>query len=282
MTGRWRRNFALGATLALAGAGAAAAPKTEPPRPDGPPGLAVEEVEVELERTRAAMCAKSDFDGDSYRPFVCDPRCDCLNSEFISELERCEETTAGTFVASQADLEAPPASCVSPQTNLCRATNIPDPFFTIIVDACATSGLSGCFETADCPSGEVCSRDDDGTQGRCYDPCTSIADCAQPPSRCETSIACQHDGQCPDGWSCALTSLFQGTCRKTGCTSNADCELVLPGASVTFAGVGPADSPAPVECSVSTGAGDPVTTPINSNDALFCISQIEAVTGACD
>ena len=31
-----------------------------------------------IERNRAAMCAKADADGDSYRPFVCDARCDCL------------------------------------------------------------------------------------------------------------------------------------------------------------------------------------------------------------
>jgi hypothetical protein len=51
---------------------------------------------------------------------------------------------------------------------------------------------------------------------------------------------------------------------------------------VTLAGLGPADSPAAVDCSVQGDFGQVTTTPINSNDALECISQIEAVTGACE
>jgi hypothetical protein len=45
--------------------------------------------------------------------------------------------------------------------------------------------------------------------------------------------------------------------------------------------VGPPNSAAVVDCTVTSGVDDVVSTPINSNDALECIAQIEAVTGAC-
>jgi hypothetical protein len=250
--------------------------QTGPPGPPGPSGdVAVEQLEAEVERNRAAMCAKADFDGDSYRPFVCDPRCGCLEPDFLAELVSCSETSPGTFVASQS---GPPSSCVVPApSNFCGAIPYATGQAIAFVDACGSSSQRSCAESSDCSNGEFCSNSN-GFDGICHIPCSSTADCAQPPPRCETSIQCNFAIPCPSGWTCS-SLLGGGSCRKSGCTSDADC--VVPGRGVTLAGVGPADSPAAADCSVSDELGRVVTTPINSNDAFFCIAQIEAVTGEC-
>jgi hypothetical protein len=248
-----------------------------PPGPEGPAGPPGPSGDLVAE----AVCAKSDVDGDSYRPFVCEPRCDCIAPDFLAQLESCAETTPGTFVASQAG-PAPSPSCVTPEpSNQCGVISYAAGQAFVLVDACDSSSEFGCYESSDCASGEVCSEDDSGFLGRCHVPCSSIEDCPQPPPACVTSVSCQVDEQCPSGWDCAWSAPFVGTCRKYGCTSDADCEFVLAGPSVTLAGVGAANSPAAVACSVTADSGDAVSQLINSNDALECIAQIEAVTGAC-
>jgi hypothetical protein len=252
-----------------------------PPGPEGPAGPpgptgdeAVAQLEAELERTRAAACAEADFRGVSYRPFTCEPRCGCIAPDFLAQLESCEQTAPGTFVASQS---GSPSACVESPPNVCSLIFFPSGEILVGLDACASSSEFGCFESSDCPSGEVCGGATPFVAGRCHVPCESIEDCPQPPPHCETSIPCNFAVPCPSGWTCS--SLLGGSCQRSGCTSDADC--AFPALNVTLAGVGSADDPAAVDCSVTGEFGIVVSQPINSNDALYCISQIEAVTGAC-
>jgi hypothetical protein len=252
-----------------------------PPGPEGPAGPpgptgdeAVAQLEAELERTRAAACAEADFRGVSYRPFTCEPRCGCIAPDFLAQLESCEQTAPGTFVASQS---GSPSACVESPPNVCSLIFFPSGEILVGLDACASSSEFGCFESSDCPSGEVCGGATPFVAGRCHVPCESIEGCPQPPPHCETSIPCNFAVPCPSGWTCS--SLLGGSCQRSGCTSDADC--AFPALNVTLAGVGSADDPAAVDCSVTGEFGIVVSQPINSNDALYCISQIEAVTGAC-
>jgi hypothetical protein len=244
-----------------------------PPGPEGPAGPPGPSGDLVVE----ALCAKSDFDGDSYRPFVCDPRCGCLAPEFIAGLASCDETLAGTFVAGQPG-EVLSFSCVTqPAVNICSQIfdqGVP------VGSACTSSSFAACNNITNppCPSGEACSVAGlpVPAQGLCYRTCSSTADCPNPPPSCESSLACSSSSGCPTGWVCS-----GGLCEKVGCTSDAECDVALPGPTVTLAGVGPPNSAAVVDCTVTSGVDDVVSTPINSNDALYCISQIEAVTGAC-
>jgi hypothetical protein len=225
----------------------------------------VNSINTELHRNRTAMCAKADADGDSYRPFVCDARCGCIPPDFIAELESCSETSPGTFVASQPD-EVISNSCAE-QFDSC----LPLSGSTIL--ACSSNSGNQCSEDSDCAPGASCI--DFSELGFpiqiCVDSCATNAQCPSLGFSCTSSFPCQFG--CPSGWTCGTG----GTCVKAGCTSDDDCDFVLPGPALSLAGVGSEDSPEPVTCSVS-GVG-PVS--INSNDALACIEQIEAVTGAC-
>ena len=80
--------------------------RAQPAPPDPQVGL-----KVEMERTRAAMCAKADVDGDSYRPFVCDARCPCLDTEIVEGLFSCETLEPGHVVAEGRVTEV--HSCIS-------------------------------------------------------------------------------------------------------------------------------------------------------------------------
>jgi len=64
------------------------------------PALAQQE-RPSLSRIEEAMCAKAGVDGDTYRPFFCPPRCDCLSATNISQVTNCIEGPAGTFTAQQ-------------------------------------------------------------------------------------------------------------------------------------------------------------------------------------
>ena len=237
----------------------------------GAPALAerpsVNSINTELHRNRT--CAKADADGDSYRPFVCDARCDCIPPPFIAEVESCDETSPGTFVAKQPD-EVISNSCVEEFAENSCSEN-----FESVKGCSWNSGFDlPCTNTAQCFGGAFCVIPPGLPIGVCIDPCTSDADC--PPISqgfsCTSSFLCTFG--CPSGWTCGTG----GTCVKAGCTSDDACDIVLPGPGLSLVGVGPNDSPEPVSCSFS-GGGGPV--PINSNDALECIAQIEAVTGAC-
>jgi hypothetical protein len=62
-------------------------------------------------------------------------------------------------------------------------------------------------------------------------------------------------------------------CRRP-CTSDTDCPATT--ATATLSGVTQRNSPDVVLCDAEAGSRK-----INSNDALFCLDQIEAVTGPC-
>jgi hypothetical protein len=71
--------------------------------------LSVASVDRAQKRMTAAICAKADADGDSYRPFVCTPRCDCLAGLLDSQSpQSCDETTPGSFAI---EFPAAPGTC---------------------------------------------------------------------------------------------------------------------------------------------------------------------------
>jgi hypothetical protein len=232
----------------------------------------VNSINTELHRNRAAMCAKADADGDSYRPFVCDARCDCIPPDFLAALESCSETSPGTFVASQPDQVVSHACVEEFGENSC-SENFVDLFGTPFKGCSWNSGFDlPCTSNAQCFGGASCVIPPGLSVGVCIDLCTSDADCPDPSigSSCQTLFPCS--GGCPSGWTCGANN----TCTKAGCTSDAECDIVVPGPGLSLTGVGSEDSPEPVTCSVAGAAA-----PISSNDALLCIEQIEAVTGSC-
>jgi len=121
------------------------------------PRPSINSVDAAQKRTNAAICAKADADGDSYRPFVCDPRCDCLAPFLIQTAPTvCDESSPGVF-----DVAAPGAPtcsngfCVGVGGNFC------------------TPGGAGCFPGQQCVTTcafTICIS-------RCVQPCTSDAVC---------------------------------------------------------------------------------------------------------
>jgi len=66
----------------------------------GLPRLAAGQERLSLERLAEAICEKADADGDSYRPKVCQPRCDCLEDLLGLpgiQVTSCMETDPETF-----------------------------------------------------------------------------------------------------------------------------------------------------------------------------------------
>lgn len=112
-------------------------------------------VDAAQKRTNAAICAKADADGDSYRPFVCDPRCDCLAPILLQTSPTvCEESSPGVF-----DIAAPGAPtcsggyCVGVGGNFCTAGSCPSG--QQCVTNCAFSiCISRCAQP--CASNETC------------------------------------------------------------------------------------------------------------------------------
>jgi hypothetical protein len=166
-------------------------------------------VDAEQKRTNAAICAKADADGDSYRPFVCEPRCDCLASALQSGSPRsCSATAPGDFLI---EFGVPAGTCQG--------------------GFCATSAPLGCSPVVpgSCPVGETC-----------------ITSCA--------------------------FSICISSCRRA-CSSDSGC----PGPLATLTGVSTPDSPSVAVCTAAPSAAKK----INSNDALRCLSQVQAATGPC-
>ena len=95
----------------------------------------INSVDAAQKRTNAAICAKADADGDSYRPFVCDPRCDCLAPVLLQGSPTvCDESSPGVF-----EIGTPgPPTCNNGR--------------------CAGVGGSACVPElpATCPSGQQC------------------------------------------------------------------------------------------------------------------------------
>jgi len=204
-----------------------------------------------FERVVAAMCAKADVDGDSYRPIFCDRRCDCVNS---SDASACVETSPGTFDITDAPAGACGDACVADPNSGWRV--------------CASSSAKTC---GSCDPGEFCYG---AEVPYCARLCTTHADCTQPVTNgaCNNGpVACATDADCVDGISQPGTCIG-GTCAIADCNQASDC------GGVTLSGVSVPDSSSPATCTRGS-----VAAAINANDALECIAQVETAIGqACD
>jgi hypothetical protein len=213
----------------------------------GAPAVLAQGTRDSLERHREAMCAKADVDGDSYRPFVCDPRCDCLSSGEIAQATNCSETAPGIFEVVVMPQGVCGDACVSANGS----------------SVCASSSFDSC--TASCSNpGEIC------VVNTCVRFCTDHDDCTAPVNTHCTNkpIDCATDDDCAPGDTCNV-----GKCMGVACTQDSDCA-----STHELAGVSAPDSPTPATCQPESG--DPIT--INTNDALECIAQAEAAIGqAC-
>lgn len=155
-------------------------------------------IDAQQSRLEAAICAKADADGDSYRPFVCPARCDCFQT--LGVPSSCQETSPGTY---QIGFSTLPGTCSS--------------------NVCSNSTFAPCSTGAPClAAGEVC------------------------------------------------IGTIIGSCRRT-CSTGADCPPRPSGAAI-LSGVTAPDSPDVAICNVNG-----IETSINSNDALMCLAQAEAV-----
>jgi len=211
---------------------------------------------LSLEKIRDAVCANADAKGETLRPYVCDPRCDCLESSAIASATGCTETAPGTF-------SAPTVTDLGPCGDICVEGAI-----------CGSSSLSGCSVSSECATGEVCLYVPFFGTDVCFLPCSTNADCPGT-ELCEGSPlgSCVVDGDCPISGSCSSAN----TCDPLVCSQDADCQL--PASTLSLTGVAGPDSPDPVTCSDIQAATSEL---VNSNDALECIAQIETAIGqAC-
>src|SRR5262245_36747493 len=110
----------------------------------------VKSVDAAQKRTNAAICAKADADGDSYRPFVCQPRCDCLAPMLLqSTSSSCEEPSPGVFGI---ELFGPPGECVSGH---CTSGGLQPPFTPCHLGGTCPAGtecVTSCFPIIGCTS----------------------------------------------------------------------------------------------------------------------------------
>lgn len=155
-------------------------------------------IDAQQKRLEAAICAKADVDGDTYRPFVCPPRCDCFQT--LGVPSSCQQPSPGSYLIG---FSTEPGTC----------------------------------------SSNVCSNST-------FQPCA-------------TGVPCQSAGE-----SCSGTIIK--TCKRP-CTGNANCPP-RPSGVAQLTDVTTPDSPGVVTCNVGG-----VVTEINSNDALQCLSQVEAL-----
>jgi hypothetical protein len=189
------------------------------------PRPSISTIDAAQKRMNAAICAKADADGDTYRPFSCEPRCDCFGPQLVTGAvvpATCEEISPGVF-----DL----------------GFNVPG---TCSGGSCEGVGGNACDpQNPACPAGQECQ-----TRPNCtpFPPLGITCDfCSMP---------CASDEVCPN----------------------------LPAPLVArLLNVSPPDSPNVVVCVTDTDGNPFNDTPvnINSNDALECLEQVEAVTGPC-
>jgi len=227
----------------------------------------LEAQEQRSDAIEAALCAVADAEGDTYRPVFCAAQCGCA---FDPGLDAdCFEESPGTFVGIATGA---PGSCVegfancSPFSTVGPICDVPassgDPCVSdddcsgteecfVVSGECSPSGV-GCDPYAALPCGgtEICLP----TSSVCLEPCTVPT---------TTSVECSVGSQCASGPQTGMT-----------CSTDADCggdELVR------LAGVTSAGSLVSVSCQPDPPGGTAI--PINSNDALECISQIETAIG---
>jgi hypothetical protein len=158
-------------------------------------------LDAAQKRTNSAMCAKADADGDSYRPFFCDPRCDCLAPLLLQGSPNiCEESSPGVFDIA---ITGPPTCtngyCVGVATGSCNAS----------VNFCGPGQVcvASCFLTA-------CTY-------RCELPCTSDATCPPIPGPI-AKLSGVSEPDSPHAVNCdvLLTPLDPATATSTKINSN--------------------------------------------------------------
>lgn len=207
------------------------------------------EQEARLDETQAALCAKADADADTYRPYFCPPRCDCLAN--LTLADSCISPSPGEILVQTAPdvIPARDAFCTGVCINISLITS---------GDYCQTS--------ADCPANFSCNFRELGDAVLCTDNVPPCSNCAA-------------------GYSCAplvppFTQTFCSAAPGAACPDTAPgspivcaslSELAIsPAVLMTLTGVAAANSPDVVTCQ---------GVQINSNDALECIAQIESATG---
>jgi hypothetical protein len=212
-----------------------------------------------LEKMQAAICAKADVDGDSYRPVFCPPSCSCSTNEPYGAGTVCEELVAGDYQVSRPE----------PYTPQCRGV-------------CATAfGVvyGSCRIDADCDSGSTCTF----SYGRCAEgpgfgslcandvPCGFVAGACSLDStgQCMDEDPCSSDADCDyAGFSCDTTL---GYCTSGSCTGPGSCSA----GTKSFVYLSLTNVTAPGTLTAADCSGQPV----NSNDAAACLAQVESVLG---
>lgn len=132
-------------------------------------------IEVEHERTRAAICAKVEADGDTYRPLACNPRCDCFGPHAVGSVSSCDELPSTQFNVSFAFTLGLCEGWCNPSLQTCQGSGVA---CTTDVDCVqpAVCDLSSRRPCGACLQGESC------VDGVCVRECSVDVDCEVPAS----------------------------------------------------------------------------------------------------
>jgi hypothetical protein len=146
----------------------------------------ISSVDAAQKRTNAAICAKADADGDSYRPFVCEPRCDCLAEVLLqSPPNLCDESSPGVFdIGAVGAPSCNDGYCEGVAPSLCLPTTNP---CLIPGQECVTS----------------CSPF--GCVGVCRQPCASDATCPPVPTGPAARLSGVSPPDSPNAVDCVVT-----------------------------------------------------------------------------
>jgi hypothetical protein len=225
-----------------------------------------------IEHSVAAMCLKADVDGDSYRPYVCEPSCDALaaNIATLDPSLTCKEPSPGDFyVRSETLLDAYCEGQCSDTFQTCTSDDqCPENFCVTNFDTCFITG-DPCFSTANCPVVDNhCVADALNFEG---------ATCVWP-------TPCESAAECPQGWVCQFDG-SQNVCQGVVPVCNPPsgllpdpilCDTVPQLPVLRLEGVAD-DLTAPTAVGVTLP--DDSTASINHGDALECLTLIEVATG---
>jgi hypothetical protein len=214
------------------------------------PFLAEAQQRPSLSRLEEAICEKADADGDSFRPKLCTPRCDCVDAVvgWVASMDTCQGSIPGMIEAGSVN-PAHDAHC-----------------FGLCLDS-QTLTLTGeiCSTPTECGTSALCMFSDPSSN--------DVTSCISP------DVLCGSDADCATGFSCGgnrCTYTGSFSCPGSVPTSPITCATYPAelNADVTLVGMDVADTAAVVECQNLFG-----TTSINSNDALKCRDRIEELFG---
>lgn len=232
-----------------------------------PPAGAQTNMRPSIEHGVTAICLKADVEGDSYRPYVCDPHCEHLSDEIatLDASHTCKEPSPGDFdvrsetlidLYCQGECSATGFPCTSDSScpgNICAT----------VFNECSITG-DECFSDLNCPVVENHCEADSFFGG----------------GYCAWSNSCSSSDDCPQGWTCS-----GGVCRGVLPECNPPsgllpslvlCASVPQPPVLQLEGVSE-DVTTPTAVTVTRP--DASTVPINHGDAQECLSQIEAATG---